>query len=129
MTRRDFVIGATAATGLTAALHRMGASARRREARADCRDDVRPEHHREDNMPPGPARTLDIMDIGQLCADRYRRPPSRAAEQLLSVDRDVVAPGLQDATRTDADEGRPDQLGVRRGSDHGGRLADRDDCR
>ncbi len=26
----------------------------------------------KNNMPPGPARTLDIMDVGQLCADRFK---------------------------------------------------------
>jgi hypothetical protein len=71
MNRRDFLVGAAAST-VVAGVAR---------GRAQGRDDEKRSRIAvmmfglnsivKNNMPPGPARTLDIMDVGQLCADRF----------------------------------------------------------
>lgn len=72
MKRRDFMIGAAAATGLAAA-SRAWAQGRDDDKRAriaimmfGLNSIVK------NNVPASPTRTLDIMDIGQVCADRFR---------------------------------------------------------
>src|SRR5262245_9830659 len=76
MNRREFVIGAAAAAGFTAVAPRR--------ARAQAPQGDAPKRARiaimmfglnaivKNNMPEGPGRTLDIMDIGQLAADKWR---------------------------------------------------------
>jgi hypothetical protein len=73
MNRRDFMIGAAAGTGFLAAASKSWAQSRDDEKRAriavmmfGLNSIVK------NNMPASPTRTLDIMDIGQVCADRYR---------------------------------------------------------
>ena len=71
MRRRDFLIGAAAATAMAGVTR----------VRAQGRDDDKRSRIAlmmfglnsivKNNMPAAPTRTLDIMDIGQLCADRY----------------------------------------------------------
>jgi hypothetical protein len=72
MRRRDFLVGAAAATTLTGA---SKAWARSRE------DDKRSRiaimmfglnSIVKTNMPPGPERTVELMDIGEICADRFK---------------------------------------------------------
>src|SRR5437899_10657472 len=72
MNRRDFLMSAAAATA-------MAGVARGRSQGSD--DDKRSRIALmmfglnsivKNNMPASPTRTVDIMDIGQLCADRYR---------------------------------------------------------
>ena len=72
MKRRDFLFGAAAATAV-AGVTKAWAQGRDDEKRArialmmfGLNSIVK------NNMPPSPARTLDIMDVGQLCADRFR---------------------------------------------------------
>jgi hypothetical protein len=71
MNRRTFLIGATSA-GVVTGLAR---------GRTQGRDDEKKSRIAimmfglnsivKNNMPPSPARTLDIMDVGQLCADKF----------------------------------------------------------
>jgi hypothetical protein len=70
MKRREFMISAATATGLSSL----------RTASAQSNDAKRSRvaimmfglnSIVSNNMPPSPARTVDIMDIGQLCADRF----------------------------------------------------------
>ena len=71
MKRRDFMIGAAAATGL--------ATARRGWAQGRDADKLSRiaimmfglNSIVKTNMPPAPTRTLELMDIGELCADRF----------------------------------------------------------
>ncbi len=72
MKRREFMIGAAAAVSLAGA-SKTWAQARDDEKRArvaimmfGLNSIVK------NNMPAAPTRTLDIMDIGQVCADRFR---------------------------------------------------------
>jgi hypothetical protein len=72
MKRREFLIGAAAATTLTG-VSRAWAQRRDDEKRAriaimmfGLNSIVKT------NMPPGPDRTIELMDIGQICADRFK---------------------------------------------------------
>ena len=101
----------------------MGAGSQRRQAVPHCHHDVRPEQHRENEHA---ARSgADAGSHGHRTAVRgsFSRPQRRAAEQLLSVDRDVLAQGLQGPAGQDEDESRPDQPGVRHGTEHGRRQS------
>jgi hypothetical protein len=72
MERRDFMIGAAAATGLV--MSRTG-RAQRRDTDKLSRIAIMMFGLNtivKTNQPPSPARTLDLMDIGSLCADRFR---------------------------------------------------------
>jgi hypothetical protein len=72
MKRREFLMSAVAATGVAAVSR----------TRAQGRDDDKLSRIAimmfglnsivKNNVPESPTRTLDIMDIGQVCADRYR---------------------------------------------------------
>jgi hypothetical protein len=72
MQRRDFLMGAVAAASLTAV--------RRGPAQAPTGDKLSRiaimmfglNNIVKTNMPPGPERTLELMDIGQFCADRFK---------------------------------------------------------
>ena len=72
MKRRDFLMGAVAATSLTAV--------RRGRAQAPPGDKLSRiaimmfglNSIVKTNMPPAPERTIELMDIGQLCADRFK---------------------------------------------------------
>lgn len=72
MNRRHFLIGAAAATGLAASktawtqTSDAGKLARVAIMSYGLNGIVK------NNQPPSPTRTLDIMDIGQLCADRFK---------------------------------------------------------
>ena len=72
MKRRDFMIGAAAATGLVAAnkAWAQGNNADKLSRVAIMMFGLN--SIVKNNMPDSPTRTLDIMDIGQLCADRFR---------------------------------------------------------
>jgi hypothetical protein len=72
MRRRDFLIGAAATTTLAGA-HKAWARTREEDKRAriaimmfGLNSIVKT------NMPPGPDRTIELMDIGQICADRFK---------------------------------------------------------
>jgi len=76
MKRRDFLAGAAAAIGL-ASTRRVGA-----QARSAAKDDARLARVaimslcfnsilKNASQPDNPARTLDIMDLGQMLADKY----------------------------------------------------------
>jgi hypothetical protein len=72
MKRRDFLIGATAAAGLASARHgwaqvRDQAKLRRVAIMSLCFNSML----KNPTQPDNPARTLDIMDLGQMLADRY----------------------------------------------------------
>jgi hypothetical protein len=72
MRRRDFLIGAAAATTLAGA---SKAWARTREEDKRSRIAIMMfglNSIVKTNMPPGPDRTIELMDIGQICADRFK---------------------------------------------------------
>jgi hypothetical protein len=72
MRRRDFMVGAAAATGLVFARNAgaQGGNADRMSRIAIMSFGLN--SIVKDNQPPSPARTLEIMDIGQVCADRFK---------------------------------------------------------
>jgi hypothetical protein len=72
MKRRDFLMGAAAAAGLASARHgwaqvRDQAKLRRVAIMSLCFNSIL----KNPTQPDNPARTLDIMDLGQMLADRY----------------------------------------------------------
>jgi hypothetical protein len=73
MNRREFVIGAAAVAGFAA--HPKSAQAQAADGAKRARIAVMMfglNSIVKNNMPESPSRTLDIVDIGQLCADRWR---------------------------------------------------------
>jgi hypothetical protein len=72
MQRREFMMGAAAAAGLMVA-RRSWAQTGDSDKRARIAIMMFGLNNIvKNNMPASPTRTLDIMDIGQVCADRYR---------------------------------------------------------
>jgi hypothetical protein len=73
MNRREFLMSAGAVTVLTAGVTRASAQAASEAKRSriaimmfGLNSIVKT------NMPPGPDRTIELMDIGQICADRFK---------------------------------------------------------